>query len=127
LDEDSPSPPATGAKVARGVVCTPVPPSVEASVVVCQPTKAQVLELVIMVLSPPSVEDVCHESSEEDDLSMLEIRLHIAINVISHLNVAEDFRLLLGEEHSLREFLLDQILLLRVEDLLGTQLVAPPG
>jgi hypothetical protein len=80
-----------------------------------------------MVLSPPSVEDVCHESSEEDNLSMLEIRLHIAINVISQLNVAEDFRLLLGEEHSLREFLLDQILLLQVEDLLGTQLVAPPG
>jgi hypothetical protein len=59
-----------------------------------------------------SVVDVGPELSGEDSLSMPEIRLHIAINVISSLNVTEEFRSLLVHEILLCEFLLDQMLLL---------------
>jgi hypothetical protein len=90
-----------------------------------------------VVLLPPSIEDDCPEPSEEDNLPTPEIRVHIAINIVSHLNAAEEFRSLPGEELLLHEFLLDQILLLReslepclvprvVEELLGTKLVSPP-
>jgi hypothetical protein len=59
------------------------------------------------------------------------IRLHIAINVVS------EFRSLLVEELSLRELLLDQMLLLQdslessllphvIKELLGAKLVTPP-
>jgi hypothetical protein len=44
-------------------------------------------------------------------LSMPEIKLHVAINVVSHLNVVEEARSLSVKYHSLREFLLDQIFL----------------
>jgi hypothetical protein len=82
-------------------------------------------------------EDAYLELSEEDSLPTSEIWLHIAINVVSRLNVMEEFRSLSAEELSLREFLLDQLLLLQdslepclvprvVKDLLGTKLVAPP-
>jgi hypothetical protein len=92
----------------------------------------------VTALTPPSVEYACPEPSEEDSLSTSEIRLHIDINVVSRLNVAEKFRSLSGEELSLREFFLDQILLLEeslesclvprvVEELLGSKLVAPPS
>jgi hypothetical protein len=94
-------------------------------------------EPVVTVLTPPSVEDAYPEPSEEDSLPTLEIRLHISINIVSHLNAVEEFRLLSGEELSLREFLLDKILLLQesvesclvphiIEELLGSKLVAPP-
>jgi hypothetical protein len=63
--------------------------------------------------------------------------LHIAINVVSHLNAADEFRSLSDEELSLREFLLNQMLLLHdslepclvphvVKELLGARLVTPP-
>jgi hypothetical protein len=55
----------------------------------------------------------CLEPFAEDSLSMPEIRLHITINVISHLNAVEETRSLMVEEVSLREFLLDQILFLQ--------------
>jgi hypothetical protein len=90
-----------------------------------------------VVLLPPSIEDDCPEPSEEDNLPTPEIQVHIAINIVSHLNAAEEFRSLPGEELLLHEFLLDQILLLWeslesclvprvVEELLGTKLVSPP-
>jgi hypothetical protein len=59
-----------------------------------------------------SVVDVSLELSGEDSLSTPEIRLHIAINVISSLNATEEFRSLSVDEISLCEFLLDQMLLL---------------
>jgi hypothetical protein len=85
---------------------------------------------------PPSVEDACPEPFEEDSLPTPEIWVHIAINVVSRLNKVEKFRSLLGEELSLREFLLDQILLLQeslelflvprvIKELLGSKLVVP--
>jgi hypothetical protein len=60
--------------------------------------------------------------------------LHIAINVVSRLNAAEEFRSLSVEELSLREFPLNQMLLLQdssepylvprvVKELLGAKLV----
>jgi hypothetical protein len=61
---------------------------------------------------PTTFEDACPELFEEDSLPTLEIRLHIALNVISHLNAVEEFRSLLAKELSLHEFLLDQMLLL---------------
>jgi hypothetical protein len=48
-------------------------------------------------------------------LSMPEIKLHVAINVVSHLNVAEEARSLSVKDHSLREFLLDQIFLVSTQ------------
>jgi hypothetical protein len=60
----------------------------------------------------PSIVDAYPKSFAEDNLPTPEIRLHIAINVVSCLNVAEEARSLLVEEVSLREFLLDQILFL---------------
>jgi hypothetical protein len=61
---------------------------------------------------PTTFEDACPELFEEDSLPTLEIWLHIALNVISHLNAVEEFMSLLAEELSLHEFLLDQMLLL---------------
>jgi hypothetical protein len=85
---------------------------------------------------PLAVEDAFPELSEGDSLPTSKIQLHIAINVISHLNAVEDFNSLLAEELLLCEFLLDQILFLLeslesclvplvVEELLGSKLVAP--
>jgi hypothetical protein len=84
-----------------------------------------------------SIVEVCPEPSAEDGLLALEIQLHIAINVVSHLNSAEEARSLSIEEQSLREFLLDQILFLQeslepwlvpriIEELLGHERVAAP-
>jgi hypothetical protein len=56
--------------------------------------------------------DACLEPSAKDTLPTLEIRLHIAINIISRLNAAEDARSLSVEELLLCEFLLDQMLFL---------------
>jgi hypothetical protein len=81
--------------------------------------------------------DACLEPSAKDTLPTLEIRLHIAINIISRLNAAEDARSLSVEELLLREFLLDQMLFLQellepslvprfIEELLGWELVDPP-
>jgi hypothetical protein len=81
----------------------------------------------------PSIE----EPSVEDSLPASEIRLHIAINVVSRLNSVEEARSLSIEEQSLREFLLDQILFLQeslepwlvprtIEELLGYEKVAAP-
>jgi hypothetical protein len=92
---------------------------------------------VVVVLSPPSIGDDCPKPSKEDNLLTPDIRLHIVINVVSRLNAVEEFRSLSGEELSLREFLLDQIILLReslepclvprvIEELLGTKMVTPP-
>jgi hypothetical protein len=114
------------------VVCSSVPSGCTAAA----PGLAS-SEPVVTVLTPPSVEDAYPEPSEEDSLPTLEIRLHISINIVSHLNAVEEFRLLSGEELSLREFLLDKILLLQesvesclvphiIEELLGSKLVAPP-
>jgi hypothetical protein len=47
-----------------------------------------------------------------DDLSALEIQLHIAINVVSRVNAVKEAMPLSIEELSIREFLLDQILFL---------------
>jgi hypothetical protein len=65
--------------------------------------------------------DACLEPSAKDTLPTLEIRLHIAINIISRLNAAEDARSLSVEELLLREFLLDQMLFL--QELLEPSLV----
>jgi hypothetical protein len=46
----------------------------------------------------PIVEDACPKPSAEDSLPTPEIRLDIAINVISHLNAAEEERSLSVEE-----------------------------
>jgi hypothetical protein len=81
----------------------------------------------------PSIE----EPSVEDSLPTSEIRLHIAINVVSCLNSVEEARSLSVEEQSLPEFLLDQILFLQeslelwlvprtIEELLGCEKVAAP-
>jgi hypothetical protein len=76
------------------------------------------------ILSPPTVEakvvegrpvvvvDAYPEPSEVDSLPTLEIRLHIIINVVSHLNMTLEAMSLSVEELSLREFLLNQILFL---------------
>jgi hypothetical protein len=56
--------------------------------------------------------DACLEPSAKDTLPTLEIRLHIAINIISRLNATEDARSLSIEELLLCEFLLDQMLFL---------------
>jgi hypothetical protein len=48
----------------------------------------------------------------EDSLPTPELRLYIAIEVIGHLRLVQEMRLLSCEEHSLIAFLLDQILLL---------------
>jgi hypothetical protein len=64
------------------------------------------------VLLLPFVGDACPKPSEEDNLPTSKIQLHIAINVISHLNAAKEFWSLSDEELLLHEFLLDQILLL---------------
>jgi hypothetical protein len=61
---------------------------------------------------PMAFEDACPELFDEDSLPVPEIRLRIAINVVSHLNATEEFRSLSTEELSLREFILDQMLLL---------------
>jgi hypothetical protein len=45
---------------------------------------------------PPSIKYAYIKPSEEDNLPTQEIRLHIAINVVSHLNAAEEFRSLSG-------------------------------
>jgi hypothetical protein len=99
-------------------------------------------EPVVVVLPPPpaalapSVMDACLEPLVDDNFPMSEIRLHIAINVVSRLNAAEVTRSLMVEEVSLREFLLDQILFLQeslepslvphiIEELLGRELVVP--
>jgi hypothetical protein len=50
------------------------------------------------VAPAPIVEDACPEPSVEDSLPTPKIRLHIAINVISRLNAAEEERSLLVEE-----------------------------
>jgi hypothetical protein len=68
-----------------------------------------------MVLPPPaalapSVMDACPEPLADDNLSMPEIQLHIAINVLSCLNTADVARSLMVEEVSLCEFLLDSLL-----------------
>jgi hypothetical protein len=87
---------------------------------------------------PMASKDACPELSEEDSLPASEIRLHIAINVMSRLNAMEEFRSLSVEELLLREFLLNQMLLLQdslelclvpcvVKELLGATLVAPPS
>jgi hypothetical protein len=74
-------------------------------------------------------------------LPTLELRLHIAIEVIGRLHLAQETRSLSCEEHSLIAFLLDQILLLKevvqhqggmvppfVEELLGwNQITSPLG
>jgi hypothetical protein len=60
-----------------------------------------------------AVVDAYPKPSAMHSLPMPEIRLHIAINVVSHLNAAEEARSLSIEEPSLREFLLDQILVLQ--------------
>jgi hypothetical protein len=57
-------------------------------------------------------EDACPELFNEDSLPAPEIRLRIAINVMPHLNATEEFWSLSTEELSLREFILDQMLLL---------------
>jgi hypothetical protein len=87
----------------------------------------------------PSVMDVCLEPLAEDSLPILEIRLHIVINIVSRLNVAEEARSLSVKKVSLCKFLLDQILFLQeslepslvpciIEALLGRELVvAPPS
>jgi hypothetical protein len=74
-----------------------------------------VVVVVALDVSPPTIPaptvgDVCSEPSMEDTLLMSEIRLYIAINVVSWLNAAELTRSLSVEELLLREFLLDQIL-----------------
>jgi hypothetical protein len=51
--------------------------------------------------------------SAKDSILVPEIQLHIAINVVSQLNLVEEARSLSVMEQSLREFLLDQILLLQ--------------
>jgi hypothetical protein len=86
---------------------------------------------------PTAFEDACPELSEDDSLPAPEIRLHIAINVVSRHNAMEEFRSLSAEELSLSEYLLDQMLLLQdslesclvprvIKELLGTRLDAPP-
>jgi hypothetical protein len=49
----------------------------------------------------------------EDSLLTLEIRLHIAIEVVGHLRMAYEMRSLSDDELSLVDFLLDQITLLK--------------
>jgi hypothetical protein len=51
--------------------------------------------------------------SDDDSLSMPEIRLHIAIEEVCHLKMAQETRSLSIEELSLVDFLLDQILSLK--------------
>jgi hypothetical protein len=93
-----------------------------------------------MLLPPtaaPTVGDACPKPSTEDTLSTSEIRLNIAMNVVSRLDAVEEARSLSVEELSLWEFLLDQILSLQellepsvvprcVEELLDRGLVASP-
>jgi hypothetical protein len=52
------------------------------------------------------------ELSEEDPLPSLNLRLHIAIKVINRLQMVQESQLLMDEEMSLIDFLLDQIVLL---------------
>jgi hypothetical protein len=51
--------------------------------------------------------------SDDDSLSTPEIRLHIAIEEVCHLKMAQETRSLSIEELSLVDFLLDQILSLK--------------
>jgi hypothetical protein len=85
----------------------------------------------------PSIKESCTEPSTEDSLPTPEIRLHIVISVVSHLNSSEEARSLSVEEQSLHEFLLDQILFLQksleswlvpriIKDLLGREMVVAP-
>jgi hypothetical protein len=53
------------------------------------------------------------DSNDEDPLPTLEIRLHIAIEVVYRLKMAQEMRLLLVEELLLVDFLLNQILSLK--------------
>jgi hypothetical protein len=69
--------------------------------------------LVTMVLPHSPIALPLSEPSVEDRLPTPKIRLHITINVVSHLNAVEDFQSLPIEEISLRQFLLDQILCLQ--------------
>jgi hypothetical protein len=56
--------------------------------------------------------DATSGSFTEDSLPTSEFQLHITINVVSRLNAAEEAWSLSVVEVSLREFLLDQLLLL---------------
>jgi hypothetical protein len=49
---------------------------------------------------PMTVEDACPVLFKEDSLPTLEIQLHIAINIVSHLNAVEECRSLLTKELS---------------------------
>jgi hypothetical protein len=54
-------------------------------------------------------DDLCSPPKMEDERTSPEVLLHIAYEVVSQLDKPEEFRLLLPEEESLRDFLVDQI------------------
>jgi hypothetical protein len=70
--------------------------------------------VVSTVPSPVLENEACLLPEEEDECLAIEILLHIAYEVVSQLDNAEDFIQLSLEEHSLRYFLVEQIHSLQV-------------
>jgi hypothetical protein len=57
---------------------------------------------------------ISSQSEAKDVCVTLEVQLHIALEVVAQLDKAKDFRWLLPEKLSLREFLVEQISSLRM-------------
>jgi hypothetical protein len=68
------------------------------------------LQLVAATGSPQAFEgDYCSLPEVEDEDLVPEVLLHVAYEVVTQLDRAEEFRLLSLEEQSLRNFLVEQI------------------
>jgi hypothetical protein len=112
LGEDSPNPQALGARLREGLFAPLFLHRWEPRWWFINQSRHRFLSLSLRCCHP-LIGDACPKPSKEDNLLTPDIRLHSAINVVACLNAAEEFRSLLGEEFSLHEFLLNQILLLR--------------